>query len=133
MPGVSIFLDVDDLKDIDALEEYVDATAVIMIFVSKGYFKSGNCLREARCTVARSRSRSRSCTTRCKGGAREAATSLAVVIEWHRDFQLGSSSRLLLARSSSGTASRTSTGATVLLNRRRQFRQAGREARQEPP
>jgi len=51
MPGVSIFLDVDDLKDIAALETYVDQTAVIMIFVSRGYFKSGNCLREARCTV----------------------------------------------------------------------------------
>ena len=36
---------VDDLESIDALEEYVDATAVIMIFVSKGYFKSKNCLR----------------------------------------------------------------------------------------
>ena len=51
--GVRIFLDVDDLKDIAALETYVDQTAVIMIFVSKGYFKSKNCLREARCTVAK--------------------------------------------------------------------------------
>ena len=51
MPGVSIFLDVDDLESIDKLEEYVDATAVIMIFVSKGYFGSKNCLREAVCTV----------------------------------------------------------------------------------
>ena len=39
MPGVSIFLDVDDLQDIGALEEYVDASAVIMIFVSKGYVR----------------------------------------------------------------------------------------------
>ena len=38
------------LQDIGKLEEYVEATGVIMIFVSKGYFKSGNCLREARCT-----------------------------------------------------------------------------------
>ena len=51
MPGVSIFLDVDDLESIDKLEDYVDATAVIMIFVSKGYFGSKNCLREAVCTV----------------------------------------------------------------------------------
>merc|ERR1711951_177925 len=51
MPDVSIFLDVDDLKDIGALEEYVDATSIIMIFVSKGYFGSKNCLREAVCTV----------------------------------------------------------------------------------
>ena len=42
---------VDDLKDIGALEQYVDATALIMIFVSKGYFGSKNCLREAVCTV----------------------------------------------------------------------------------
>ena len=55
MPGVSIFLDVDDLEDIGALEEYVDASAVIMIFVSKGYFKSGNCLREARATVQKAK------------------------------------------------------------------------------
>ena len=29
----------------------MEATGVIMIFVSKGYFKSGNCLREAKCTL----------------------------------------------------------------------------------
>ena len=40
MPSVKIFLDVDDLADIGALEEYVDMTAVITIFASKGYFKS---------------------------------------------------------------------------------------------
>ena len=31
---------VDDLESIDKLEEYVDATVIIMIFVSAGYFKS---------------------------------------------------------------------------------------------
>merc|ERR1711951_151932 len=51
LPASSIFLDVDDLEAVDKLEEYVDASAVIMIFVSQGYFKSGNCLREARSTV----------------------------------------------------------------------------------
>ena len=51
--GVSVFLDVDDLKDIGDLEEYVEQSAVIMIFVSKGYFKSLNCLREARGAVAK--------------------------------------------------------------------------------
>ena len=83
MPGVSIFLDVDDLESIDALEEYIDGSQavlgvrllwerdsqkqiisyvqlmwrsqVIMIFVSQGYFKSGNCLREARASVAKSK------------------------------------------------------------------------------
>ena len=40
LPGAKIFLDVDDLADIGALEEYIDMTAVITIFASKGYFKS---------------------------------------------------------------------------------------------
>ena len=31
----------------------VEKTATVMIFVSKGYFKSINCLREADCTVAK--------------------------------------------------------------------------------
>merc|ERR1740130_1965614 len=51
LTGVSVFLDVDDLEDIGALEEYIEKSAVVMIFVSKGYFKSGNCLREARCAM----------------------------------------------------------------------------------
>ena len=33
----------------------VEKTATIMIFVSKGYFKSINCLREADCTVAQNK------------------------------------------------------------------------------
>eukprot|EP00964_Phaeocystis_antarctica_P090817 scaffold58161_cov58-Phaeocystis_antarctica.AAC.5 len=48
LTGVHVFLDVDDLEDYDALEEYVEQSALIMIFVSKGYFKSKNNLREAR-------------------------------------------------------------------------------------
>ena len=36
---------VDDLKDIGALEDYIKATSVVMIFVSKGYFNSKNCVR----------------------------------------------------------------------------------------
>ena len=51
--GVSVFLDVDDLKDIGALEEYIESSALIMVFVSKGYFKSHNCLREVRRAVAK--------------------------------------------------------------------------------
>ena len=35
-----VFLDVDDLKDIGALEQYIQESCVIMIFVSKGYFKA---------------------------------------------------------------------------------------------
>ena len=55
MPGVSIFLDVDDLESIDALEEYIDGSQVIMIFVSQGYFLSKNCLREARAAAAKAK------------------------------------------------------------------------------
>ena len=51
LPGVSVFLDVDDLESIDRLEDYVDASATISIFVSKGYFNSKNCLREAQCAL----------------------------------------------------------------------------------
>ena len=55
LTGVSVFLDVDDLEDIGALEEYIEKSAVIMIFISKGYFKSVNCLREVRCTVTKNK------------------------------------------------------------------------------
>lgn len=41
MPDVSIFLDVDDLESIDLLEEYIDSSAVVAIFVSKGYVRCG--------------------------------------------------------------------------------------------
>jgi len=51
LPGSHIFLDVDDLKDIDSLERYIDESALILIFLSRGYFKSRNCLREARSSM----------------------------------------------------------------------------------
>ena len=41
----------DDLEDIGALEEYIDASQVIQFFCSKGYFKSKNCLREVRSSL----------------------------------------------------------------------------------
>ena len=46
LPGVSVFLDVDDLVEIGDLEGYIEASQCIMIFLSKGYFFSRNCLRE---------------------------------------------------------------------------------------
>jgi len=42
-----VFLDVDDLKDISALEMYIQESATVLIFLSRGYFLSKNCLREA--------------------------------------------------------------------------------------
>ena len=47
-PSMSIFLDVDDMKDIGSLEVYIDQSQVILMFVSRGYFSSRNCEREIR-------------------------------------------------------------------------------------
>ena len=51
LPGVSVFLDVDDLEEIGKLEEYITASAAISIFLSHYYFKSTNCLREVAASV----------------------------------------------------------------------------------
>ena len=40
VPSASVFLDVDDLQSIDELEEYISRSAMIMIFITKGYFFS---------------------------------------------------------------------------------------------
>ena len=48
LPGIEVFLDVDDLHDIGALEQYVSESAVVLIFLSRGYFGSRNCMREVR-------------------------------------------------------------------------------------
>ena len=53
VPELSIFLDVDDLEDISDLEGYIDATHNVLVFCSKGYFQSKNCMRELRSTVAK--------------------------------------------------------------------------------
>ena len=44
--GVRVFRDVDDLKDVSKLEEYIEHSSVVLIFLSQGYFTSRNCLRE---------------------------------------------------------------------------------------
>ena len=46
LPQLSIFLDVDDLIDISRLEEHVAESALVLVFLSKGYFLSANCCRE---------------------------------------------------------------------------------------
>ena len=47
LPGVRVFLDVDDLRSVDALETYVNDSATVLILLgSPRYFKSANCLRE---------------------------------------------------------------------------------------
>jgi hypothetical protein len=46
MPELSIFLDVDDLESVEALEEYVKATDAVLVLATQGYFQSFNCMRE---------------------------------------------------------------------------------------
>ena len=46
LPGVQCFLDVDDLEQIDHLERYVNQSARVVLFLSSGFFRSRNCLRE---------------------------------------------------------------------------------------
>ena len=108
----------------DLLEDYVDASAVVMIFVSKGYFNSGNCLREAERTVSTDTPIAL-VHDPVKGGERldviirdECADHLREpifgagreVIEWHRvrDFQLVSL-KLLAAQLLLGCPSRSIT------------------------
>ena len=50
-PNLTIFLDVDDLKDIGDLEGYVDRTYTVLIFCTNGYFFSLNCMRELLSTI----------------------------------------------------------------------------------
>ena len=51
MPELSVFLDVEDLKDISDLEGYIERSSVILVMCTKGYFSSKNCMRELRCAV----------------------------------------------------------------------------------
>jgi len=46
LPGTNVFLDVDDLEEIGYLEKYVAASQCVLLFLSKGYFFSPNCLKE---------------------------------------------------------------------------------------
>ena len=40
----------DDLRQIGNLRQYVKASQSILVFLSKGYFQSGNCMKELRAT-----------------------------------------------------------------------------------
>lgn len=51
MPGLSVFLDVEDLEDISDLQGYIDRSQTILVYCSKGYFQSKNCMIELRSTV----------------------------------------------------------------------------------
>ena len=45
----------DDLVEIGDLEKYVRSTSCMLLFLSKGYFRSTNCLRELRATTDQQR------------------------------------------------------------------------------
>ena len=44
LPMSKVFLDVDDLVEIGDLEGYVQSTSCMLLFLSKGYFRSGKCV-----------------------------------------------------------------------------------------
>jgi hypothetical protein len=46
LPGLKVWLDVDELQDISKLEESVAESAVFILYYSGGYFRSKNCRRE---------------------------------------------------------------------------------------
>ena len=52
LPGIRIWLDVVNLDDIGKLEEAVADAAVVLIFLSSGYFASRNCRREVYAALA---------------------------------------------------------------------------------
>ena len=50
LPGARIFLDVDDLDHFDELESHIKETAVVCLFLSRGYFSRAHASRStARC------------------------------------------------------------------------------------
>jgi len=51
LPGVSVFLDVDDLENIRDLELHIKQSQAILAFLSKHYFSQRNCLREVSTAV----------------------------------------------------------------------------------
>ena len=46
LPGLKIWLDVDELHDLSTLESSVEESAIFFLYYSKSYFRSRNCRRE---------------------------------------------------------------------------------------
>jgi len=46
IPGCKLFLDVDDLEDVSDVHWHVTSSQSVLVFLSKGYFFSENCLHE---------------------------------------------------------------------------------------
>ena len=112
VPGISVFLDVDDLDDVSMLEEYVAASHLILVFVSAGYLESKNCLRELSCAAqtckpivaVRETEREHGgmsddeVRVACADASLLAALFAAPPIEWHRVSQFQDVSLLQVAR-----------------------------------
>lgn len=113
VPGISVFLDVDNLDDINRLEEYVEGSGCVLIFLSEGYLDSWNCMRELRCAVdkqkqmlvVRETDRRKGAMTddevraACKEDAQLAAALLAAPqVEWFRQDHFQQESLLQMMR-----------------------------------
>ena len=51
VPGMRAFLDVEDLEDISDLEGYIKRSKCVVVYCSRGYFESKNCMIELRAAV----------------------------------------------------------------------------------
>ena len=51
LPGISIFLDVDDLDDINNLDEWIARSVVLLLFASDKYFTSWSCQNEIKSSL----------------------------------------------------------------------------------
>ena len=85
LPGVRVFLDVDDLADISRLEEEINASQAICVFVSRGYFESKNCLRELVSGLDREREQKKGRRRSSLFGRTTARDSVFFVCESERD------------------------------------------------
>jgi hypothetical protein len=48
VPSIRVFLDIENLTDIGGLEKNIEGSDMTLMFLSRGYFGSWNCLREVR-------------------------------------------------------------------------------------
>ena len=69
LPGIHVFLAEDDLLDTRDLERYVEASHVIVVFVSRGYFQSKRCTRELRAAAEQQKKIVLVCETLLERGA----------------------------------------------------------------
>ena len=97
-PPALFELSVDDLKEIGALESYIDESQCVLVFLSRGYFESRNCQREVVATVEKSKplvplwekdqghggAPVSELRARCQEDLRTAVFDAHEVITWHR-------------------------------------------------